>query len=118
MNFKNQNEDSDNKRNIHFDGNNQLGTILEEKTKIKRPSLYKVIMLNDDYTPFEFVLQLLIEVFNKTGDQAKKITKEIHELGQGVVGFYNAEIAEQKSSEATILSRTAGHPLVVKVAKA
>lgn len=95
-------------------------TNIQSKTRveIKYPDRYKVIILNDDYTPFEFVLQLLIEVFNKTGDQAKKITKEIHELGQGVVGFYNAEIAEQKSSEATILSRTAGHPLVVKVAKA
>ena len=86
--------------------------------KLKKPNKFQVILLNDDYTPFEFVIQLLIEVFNKSGDEAKQITSEVHQLGQGVVGYYNAEIAEQKASEATLLSRTAGHPLVVKVAKA
>ena len=80
--------------------------------------MYDVIFLNDDYTPFEFVISLLVEVFNKSGDEAKRVTAEVHELGQGVVGYYNAEVAEQKSSEATLLSRTAGHPLVVKVVKA
>ena len=95
-------------------------TNIQSKTRveIKYPDRFKVIILNDDYTPFEFVIQLLIEVFNKSGDEAKQITNEVHQLGQGVVGYYNAEIAEQKASEATLLSRTAGHPLVVKVAKA
>ena len=95
-------------------------TNVQSKTKVelKYPDRFKIIILNDDYTPFEFVIQLLVEVFNKTGDEAKKITGEVHELGQGVVGYYNAEVAEQKSSEATILSRTAGHPLIVKVVKA
>jgi ATP-dependent Clp protease adaptor protein ClpS len=90
----------------------------KQKTELKYPDRFKILILNDDYTPFEFVIQLLIEVFNKSADDAKKITSEVHELGQGVVGYYNAEIAEQKSQEATVLSRTAGYPLVVKVAKA
>ena len=95
-------------------------TNIQSKTKveIKYPDRYKIIILNDDYTPFEFVISLLVEVFNKSGDEAKRVTAEVHELGQGVVGYYNAEVAEQKSSEATLLSRTAGHPLVVKVVKA
>lgn len=95
-------------------------TNVQSKTKVelKYPDRFKIIILNDDYTPFEFVIQLLVEVFNKTVDEAKKVTAEVHELGQGVVGYYNAEVAEQKSSEATLLSRTAGHPLIVKVVKA
>ena len=95
-------------------------TNIQSKTRveIKYPDRYKILILNDDYTPFEFVISLLVEVFNKSGDEAKRVTAEVHELGQGVVGYYNAEVAEQKSSEATLLSRTAGHPLVVKVVKA
>ncbi len=95
-------------------------TNIQSKTRIeiKYPDRFKVIILNDDYTPFEFVIQLLIEVFNKNADEAKAVTNEVHQLGQGVVGFFNAEVAEQKSSEATLLSRTAGHPLVCKVVKA
>jgi ATP-dependent Clp protease adaptor protein ClpS len=95
-------------------------TNIQSKTRveIKYPDRYKIIILNDDYTPFELVISLLVEVFNKSGDEAKRVTAEVHELGQGVVGYYNAEVAEQKSSEATLLSRTAGHPLVVKVVKA
>lgn len=95
-------------------------TNIQSKTRveIKYPDRYKIIILNDDYTPFEFVISLLVEVFNKNGDEAKRVTAEVHELGQGVVGYYNAEVAEQKSSEAILLSRTAGHPLVCKVVKA
>jgi len=95
-------------------------TNIQSKTRveIKYPDRYKIIILNDDYTPFEFVISLLVEVFNKKGEEAKAIAQEVHDLGQGVVGYYNAEVAEQKSSEATLLSRTAGHPLVSKVVKA
>ena len=64
------------------------------------------------------MISLLVEVFNKSGEEAKSVSQEVHDLGQGVVGYYNAEVAEQKSSEATLLSRTAGHPLVCKVVKA
>ena len=99
MNFKNQNEDSDNKRNIHFDGNNQLGTILEEKTKIKRPSLYKVIMLNDDYTPMEFVVEMLQTYFSKSSEEATRIMLHIHQRGVGICGLYTYEIAESKATQ-------------------
>ena len=85
---------------------------------LKYPDRFKIIILNDDYTPFEFVIQLLVELFHKPIDEAKKITSQVHDQGQGVVGYYNAEIAEQKTNEATVASRTAGYPLVVKVQKA
>ena len=66
-------------------------TNIQSKTRveIKYPDRYKIIILNDDYTPFEFVISLLVEVFNKNGEEAKKVTAEVHELGQGVVGYYN-----------------------------
>lgn len=85
---------------------------------IKYPDRFKIVILNDDYTPFDFVIQLLVELFNKNIDEAKKITSQVHDQGQGVVGYYNGEIAEQKTNEATVASRTAGYPLVVKVQKA
>ena len=85
---------------------------------IKYPDRFKIVILNDDYTPFDFVNQLLVEIFNKPIEEAKKITSQVHDQGQGIVGYYNAEVAEQKTSEATLLSRTAGHPLVCKVVKA
>jgi len=85
---------------------------------IKYPDRFKIVILNDDYTPFDFVNQLLVEIFNKPIEEAKKITSQVHDQGQGVVGYYNAEIAEQKVNEATVASRTAGYPLVVKVQKA
>ncbi len=85
---------------------------------LKYPDRFKIVILNDDYTPFEFVIQLLVELFHKSIDDAKKVASQIHEQGQGVVGYYNAEVAEQKTSEATVASRTAGYPLVVKVQKA
>ena len=72
-------------------------TNIQSKTRveIKYPDRYKIIILNDDYTPFEFVISLLVEVFNKSGEEAKSVSQEVHDLGQGVVGYYNAEVAEQ-----------------------
>ena len=94
-------------------------TVLESKTQIKteKPPLYKVLLLNDDYTPMEFVIKLLVEVFHKSIEQSKKITLDIHEQGQAGVGYYNLEIADQKTTEGTVMARKAGHPLRIKVVK-
>jgi ATP-dependent Clp protease adaptor protein ClpS len=91
--------------------------IIDEKIKIKNkePSLYKVVFLNDDKTPMEFVVSLLIELFKHSEKTATSITLEIHEKGSGVVGVYSYEIAEQKALEATSLSRDNGFPLRVKI---
>jgi ATP-dependent Clp protease adaptor protein ClpS len=91
--------------------------VIDEKIKIdvKEPSLYKVIFLNDDKTPMEFVVSLLVELFKHTEKTATDITLQIHEQGSGVVGIYSYEIAEQKSLEATSLSRDNGFPLRIRV---
>lgn len=87
------------------------------KTTLTYPDMFNVIFLNDDYTPMDFVIQLLVEVFNKDIEQAKNITLNVHEKGRGVAGTYNFEIAEQKTQEAQIISRHNGHPLKIIMEK-
>jgi ATP-dependent Clp protease adaptor protein ClpS len=82
-------------------------------TKITFPPRYKVIIFNDNHTPMEFVIKLLIEVFNKNIDQASEITQAIHTKGRGVAGIYNYELAEQKLTESQIICQYNGHPLRV-----
>ena len=93
-------------------------TAIEEKTrvtrKLKEPSKYKVVVMNDNYTPMEFVVALLVKVFGIPTDAAVQLTLEVHNQGSAVAGIYSYEIAEQKVSEATELSRLNGHPLVLK----
>jgi ATP-dependent Clp protease adaptor protein ClpS len=86
-------------------------------TEIKYPDRFNVVILNDDFTPMEFVIQLLIEVFNTNIEEAKEVTVKVHEDGKGVAGMYGLEIAEQKQQEATIISRHHGHPLKVIIEK-
>ena len=86
-------------------------------SRIIEPPKYKVIFVNDDYTPMEFVIHLLVEIFNKNLEQAKDITVQIHEQGKGIAGTYNFEIAEQKVQESTMISRHNGHPLAVMMEK-
>jgi ATP-dependent Clp protease adaptor protein ClpS len=90
---------------------------LDEKIKIKvsEPKNWKVIFLNDDTTPMDFVISLLIEVFKHTQDRAKDITIQVHETGSGIAGVYSFEIAEAKAVEATNLSRTNGYSLQIKL---
>jgi ATP-dependent Clp protease adaptor protein ClpS len=87
------------------------------RVEIRYPDRFNVVFLNDDFTPMEFVIQLLIEVFNKDINQAKDITLTIHNEGKGIAGTYNFEIAEQKVHESTLLSRHHGHPLKVVMEK-
>ena len=75
------------------------------------------MFINDDFTPMDFVLQLLVEVFNKTLEEAKDVTLQIHEQGKGIAGSYNYELAEQKKAEAVAISRNNGHPLTILVEK-
>lgn len=85
------------------------------KVEIKEPGLFKVVFLNDDQTPMEFVVSLLIELFKHSESTAHDLTLKIHEEGSGVVGIYTYEIAEQKSIEATALCRENGFPLRIKL---
>ena len=90
---------------------------LDEKIKIKtsEPKRWKVILLNDDTTPMEFVIALLMEVFRHTQNTAKDIMLQIHETGSGIAGTYSFEIAEAKAVEATNTARSNGHPLQIKL---
>ena len=90
---------------------------LDEKIKIRatEPRRWKVILLNDDATPMEFVIALLMEIFRHTSESANDIMLQVHETGSGVAGVYSFEIAEAKAVEATNLARTNGHPLQIKL---
>jgi ATP-dependent Clp protease adaptor protein ClpS len=90
---------------------------LDEKIKItaSEPKRWKVILLNDDSTPMEFVIAVLVEIFKHTQDSARDIMLQVHETGSGVAGIYSFEIAESKAVEATTQARTNGHPLQIKL---
>lgn len=89
----------------------------EEVTEVKitRPSKFAVVFLNDDVTPVDLVVELLVKLFNHTIESAGKLALEIHNEGSGVAGVYSFEIAEQKTIEATTIIRNQGFPLQVKV---
>ena len=89
---------------------------VKQKTavELRYPPRFDVIIFNDDYTPVEFVIKLLVEIFNKNVDTAKELTMTIHEHGQAVAGTYNFEKAKQKTTEALATSRASGHPLQLK----
>lgn len=92
---------------------------IDEKIKIDidEPSLYKVIMVNDDTTPMDWVIDVLTTIFHHSQSTAEQITLQIHNEGAEVVGLYTFEIAEQKVVEAVTASRERGFPLAVKLEK-
>ena len=94
-----------------------IQTLTKEKIKLEEPPMYDVVFLNDNITTTDFVVRVLKQIFNKTQEQADSITKYIHEHGEGVVGTYVHEVAEQKGIETTLLARQEGMPLQVKVKK-
>lgn len=94
-------------------GSSQTQTQSRTDTKLTYPKRYNVIFLNDDYTPMDFVIQLLVEIFNKNIEQAQELTMMIHNDGSAVVGTYSREIAEQKTHEAITACHHSGHPLEI-----
>lgn len=89
----------------------------EEKivTDFKIPKLWKVVFINDDQTPMEFVIELLTGIFKHDAKTAQDITLEIHNTGSAVAGMYSFEIAEQKGVESTHIARSNGFPLRIQV---
>ena len=85
------------------------------KSKFKKPSNFAVILHNDNFTPMDFVVWVLIKIFNKTDDIAENITKEVHTKGLGIAGIYHFEIAEQKATDASQAARQNEYPLKVSV---
>ena len=94
-----------------------IKTETQEKIKIEEPTIYDVVLLNDDITTYEFVIKVLQQIFHKSKEQAIELTNHIHKNGKGIAGSYPYEIAEQKGIETTVLARDNGYPLQVKVQK-
>jgi len=89
------------------------GMLTEEaKPRLKRPPLYRVVLLNDDYTPMEFVVQVLEKIFSLDRTTATRVMLEVHTKGKGVCGVYTYEIAETKVAQVTGLAQQHQHPLL------
>ena len=94
-------------------------TILEStKPELKKPPLFKVILLNDDYTPMEFVIEVLEIFFKKNREQATYIMLTVHTKGKGICGIYTRDIAETKSTKVNQYAREHEHPLLCQVESA
>lgn len=85
--------------------------ITQTRTRTKRPHLYRVLLLNDDYTPMEFVILVLQQFFNKDADEATRIMLHVHQHGVGECGIYTYEIAETKVTLVMDFARKHQHPL-------
>jgi ATP-dependent Clp protease adaptor protein ClpS len=88
-----------------------VSVLARAKPKTKKPSLYKVLLLNDDYTPMEFVVSVLEQFFNKSREDAYTIMLHVHQKGVGVCGVYTFEVAETKVTQVMDAAKQAGHPL-------
>jgi ATP-dependent Clp protease adaptor protein ClpS len=87
------------------------GVVVKTRTETKKPSMYKVLMLNDDYTPMEFVVHVLERFFRKSRDEATRIMLHIHRRGVGLCGVYTYEVAETKVTQVMDFARQHQHPL-------
>jgi len=86
--------------------------VQEASPKLKRPPLYRVLLINDDYTPMEFVVQVLETVFQMERDQATRVMLEVHTKGKGICGVFSYEIAETKVAQVTQIAQQQQHPLL------
>ena len=87
------------------------GIVVETKPKTKKPSMYKVLMLNDDYTPMEFVVHVLERFFGKRREEATRIMLHVHRRGVGLCGVFTYEVAETKVTQVVDYARKHQHPL-------
>ena len=101
-------------KNQHEDGL----ALQEAKPKLKRPPLYKVVLINDDYTPMDFVVHILEIFFSMDRESATRIMLEVHTKGKGICGIYTFEIAETKVSQVNSYSQENQHPLLCSMEKA
>jgi ATP-dependent Clp protease adaptor protein ClpS len=92
-------------------GNSGTGVVVKAKPKTKKPSMYKVLMLNDDYTPMEFVVHVLEAFFGKQREEATQIMLHVHRRGVGICGVYTYEVAESKVTQVIDYARRHQHPL-------
>jgi ATP-dependent Clp protease adaptor protein ClpS len=95
------------------------GLVVEEaQPRVKRPPLYQVVLLNDDFTPMEFVVDVLEHIFGMDRTSATRVMLEVHTRGKGVCGVYTYEIAETKVAQVTTYARQQQHPLLCTMEEA
>jgi len=90
----------------------------EAKPKLKRPPMYKVVLINDDYTPMDFVIEVLEKFFTMNREQATQVMLHVHTRGKGVCGTYTRDIAETKVAQVNEHSRNNEHPLLCSMEEA
>ena len=95
----------------------EVGVAIKERPKTKRPSMYKVLMLNDDYTPMEFVVYVLQSFFEMSNDMAMQVMLHVHQRGVGICGVYTYEVAETKVAQVMNLAKENQHPLQCTIEK-
>lgn len=93
------------------DERTSTGVVVKTKPKTKKPSMYKVLLLNDDYTPMEFVVHVLERFFHKNREEATRIMLHVHRRGVGVCGVFTYEVAETKVTQVMDFARQNQHPL-------
>jgi ATP-dependent Clp protease adaptor protein ClpS len=93
------------------DERTSTGAVVKAKPKTKKPSMYKVLLLNDDYTPMEFVVHVLERFFHKSREEATRIMLHVHRRGVGVCGVFTYEVAETKVTQVMDFARQNQHPL-------
>jgi ATP-dependent Clp protease adaptor protein ClpS len=117
--FRAAGEDGDDDAGIAVsDGEGQVGTATKTRAKSKKPSQYKVLMLNDDYTPMEFVVMVLKRFFRMDLEQATRVMLHVHQRGVGVCGIFPYEVAETKVNQVMDFARENQHPLQCTLEKA
>ncbi|MBS4075721.1 ATP-dependent Clp protease adapter ClpS [Ameyamaea chiangmaiensis] len=99
------------------DDDTHTSVVIRARTKPRKPAMYKVLMLNDDYTPMEFVVHVLERFFQKNRDEATSIMLHVHKRGVGVCGVFTYEVAESKVSQVMDLARQNQHPLQCTIEK-
>ena len=104
-----------NNKNDNYEENTAV--ITKEKVKLKKPNMYSVVLINDDYTPMEFVIYVLQTIFKKNYEDAKNIMLLVHNEGKGICGIYPLDVAETKANQVVEFSRINQHPLECKVQK-
>jgi ATP-dependent Clp protease adaptor protein ClpS len=100
------------------DGDSNVGIATKTRTATKKPSLYKVLLLNDDYTPMEFVVMVLQRFFRMDIEQATRVMLHVHQRGVGVCGVFSLEVAETKVTQVMDCARAHQHPLQCALEKA
>lgn len=98
-------------QNDDRDGGPDIGVITKVKPKVKKPSLYRVLLLNDDFTPMEFVVEVLARFFQMNLEQATQVMLHVHQNGVGECGVYTYEVAETKVTQVMDHARKNQHPL-------